>query len=155
MPGSNPDQLSPRPEGDTVTGPTQHERTDRGAAEFPAVRGIDVSEVADRMMGDRELFYLALRALRDEFGDVVPQLRSDAACGHRGKVAARMHKLAGLAGNVSARTVAVLACDLEASFSEDPSADEERLLGELERAIAEIVADLPRDIDDAPQAPNG
>ena len=116
---------------------------------FPAIRGIDVVDAADRMLGDRGLFYLALRMLRDEFGDVVARLRVDAANGERGSAAARLHKLAGLAGNASARTIAALARDLEARYGAAPAADEECRLAELEAAIAEVITDLPADIDTA------
>lgn len=132
-----------------------HESTDRGDAAFPAVRGIDVAEVAERMMGDRQLFYLALRALRDEFGGVVALLRSDVANGDRAEAAARMHKLTGLAGNLSAATIGTLAYHLEASFSDAPSTNEQHLLAELERALAELVADLPADIDAGLQSTTG
>ena len=119
---------------------------------FPAVPGIDVAEAADRMMGDRELFYLALRTLRAEFGDIGARLRREVAQGERGAAAARAHKLAGLAGNLSAKEIAALARDLEARFSAAPSVDEEGQLAELEGALATLVANLPPDIDAEPEA---
>lgn len=123
---------------------------DRGEAAFPAVKGVDTAEAADRMMGDRELFYLALRALRDEFEGTVAAVRREARNGERDQAVSRLHRLAGLAGNLSAKRIAALARDLEARFCTAACADEDSLLVELEHALAEVLADLPADIDDTP-----
>lgn len=116
-------------------------------APFPAIRGIDTAQAAQRLGGDRRLFHSILRAVREEFADVVDRTRADLAAGARASAMARMHKLAGVAGNLSAGTIAALARQLEASFEGASLVDEERLLGELDRALAELIAELPADID--------
>ncbi|WP_079435149.1 ATP-binding protein [Zoogloea sp. LCSB751] len=121
---------------------------------FPVISGIDGDEARGRFLDDRALFLRALRGLRDEFADVVAQLRADLARNDTGAAAQRVHKLKGQAGNVAAGEVFGLAGQLESLFSETAATDPAPLLEALQHAMTRLRADLAPLLD-APAQPAG
>jgi HPt (histidine-containing phosphotransfer) domain-containing protein len=90
---------------------------------WPAIDGIDSSDVRARLSDDFGLFRSMLKRLLDEFFDVaMPAAANDAAAIgiHKG----RMHKLKGSAGMLGAKTIHQLAGEAEAACA----------AGEVERA---------------------
>ena len=122
----------------------------RGApatAGFPPVPGVDEVEVASRLQGNRDLFYAVLRALRDEFADAAQRTRTDLSRGNRAAAVARTHKLAGIAGNASARDLAAAARALESALETAAGEDAAPLLAALDNALQPLLAGLPADLD--------
>lgn len=121
---------------------------ERPVESFPPLPGVDVVDAAHRLQGDRALFHTVLRALRDEFVDAAQRTRAELERGDVAAALARVHKLAGVAANASAKTVAALALDIEARLEAG-----ERELGprleDLRHALGEVLAGLPADIDGA------
>jgi CheY-like chemotaxis protein len=122
------------------------------AAGFPAVAGIDHLQAFARLQGDRGLFLGMLRALREEFGDVLRPLRAEVAQGDLVGAARRLHKLRGVAGNLSANRVAQRAQALESALRAGCLEGVEALLGELAAALETVWAGLPAEVDAAAQA---
>jgi PAS domain S-box-containing protein len=123
-----------------------------GDHDFPSVPGVDSRSAARRLLGDREFFVGALRALRDEFVDVAQQTRFDFARGDAPSAARRLHKLRGVAGNVAANQIAALAGELEEMLRSEPPALGLPELAALATALELLIAGLPAGID-APPTP--
>ncbi len=115
---------------------------------WPTVPGVDGAQAAHRLQGNRMLFLSMLRSLRDDFADTPQRTRADLALGNVAAAAARLHRLRGLAGNVSADTVAAFAGQLEEALREGmgPLATEPALAG-LGMALQELLAGLPAEVD--------
>lgn len=118
------------------------------AALLPTVPGVDGAQAAHRLQGNRMLFLSMLRSLRDDFADTPQRTREDLALGNVSGATARLHRLRGLAGNVSADTVAAFAGQLEDVLREGagPRATEPALAG-LGMALQELLAGLPPEVD--------
>ena len=135
--------------------PALEAELDTGSApedDFPSVPGIDSPGAARRLLGDRALFFDALRALRDEFIDVAQQTQVDFARGDAPSATRRLHKLRGVAGNVAAEQVAQLAGELEDRLRSTPPTLDLPALAALAAALQLLIAGLPAEID-APPAP--
>jgi PAS domain S-box-containing protein len=117
---------------------------------FPEIPGLDSQRAALRLLGDRKLFLSALRALRDEFVEAPAETRADLARADRDRAARRMHKLRGVAGNLSAETVAELAGQLETALRQSPAQDLEPQLEALAKALNELIGGLPAEVDASP-----
>jgi CheY-like chemotaxis protein len=115
---------------------------------LPTVPGVNGAQAAHRLQGNRMLFLSMLRSLRDDFADTPQRTRADLALGNVAAAAARLHRLRGLAGNVSADTVAAFAGQLEEALREGmgPLATEPALAG-LGMALQELLAGLPAEVD--------
>ena len=115
---------------------------------WPAVPGIDASEVAPRLSHDVGLFVLLLQRLVQEFGEFARQPLA-AAVSTQGvrAVAARLHKLRGSAGQVGATEVQRLAETLERALACEAEPDPTALaaLGtpwaDLQLALDRLAAD--------------
>jgi PAS domain S-box-containing protein len=114
---------------------------------FPPVPGIDGASAARRLLGNQALFLAALRALRDEFRAVAAHTEADFARGDVLSAARRLHKLRGVAGNVGAEQIAMLAGTLEVMLRSEPPALQRSELDALDGALVLLVAGLPTDID--------
>lgn len=116
--------------------------------ELPVVPGVDTEQAARRLQGNRMLFLSMLRSLRDDFGDVPRRTREDLARGDFTAAAARLHRLRGLAGNVSAETVAAFAGQLEDALRDGANRRGiEPALAGLGMALNELLAALPPEVD--------
>lgn len=120
------------------------------SAEFPEVAGVDVKLASRRLYGDVALFYRALNALRNEFGSSVAEIRSDIANNNFEQARRRIHKLRGHASNIAATTIATHAGNIEGILEKSngiSSSDIEPLLDSLQNALAELIADIPADME--------
>lgn len=116
--------------------------------DLPVVPGVDTAQAAQRLQGNRMLFLSMLRSLRDDFGDVPQRTRDDLSRGDFIAAAARLHRLRGLAGNVSAETVAAFAGQLEDTLRDGVSRRGlEPALAGLDMALRELLAALPAEVD--------
>ncbi|MDZ5459999.1 ATP-binding protein [Azohydromonas lata] len=119
--------------------------------DFPVIAGIDRAQVQGRFMGDRRLFLRMLCTLRDEYADAPRQWRADIHQGDFEAAAGRVHRLVGLAGNLSAARVVHQAKRLELALRELRVGSLVELLDNLEQALGEVLAAMPTDSeDDAP-----
>ncbi|WP_157268661.1 ATP-binding response regulator [Azohydromonas aeria] len=124
---------------------------------LPAVPGVDHADAARRLLGNRQLFLGMLRTLRDEFGATPARSRADVARGDMASAAGRLHRLHGLAGNLSAHAVAAAAGRAEAALRDGEDGAVEPALRALEQALDEMLAGLPPEVerpwDDAATVP--
>ncbi|MBS0353592.1 MAG: PAS domain S-box protein [Proteobacteria bacterium] len=111
----------------------------RGATDaFPDIDGIDTASVSRRLLGDRALFLSALTRLRDEFSNVVDEIRTMLAHNDLDTARQRMHKLRGGAGNLSAMAVAKFAARLETVYEGGDAAAGEADLLQLDAALTHL-----------------
>ncbi|WP_079433774.1 PAS domain S-box protein [Zoogloea sp. LCSB751] len=110
------------------------------AAVFPQIDGVDTAAASRRLLGDRALFLSALARLRDEFANVVDEVRTALARQDLETARQRMHKLRGGAGNLSAVEVAELAARLEATYEGGNVGAGDTDLGTLETAVKRLFA---------------
>ncbi len=104
---------------------------------WPEIPGIDGSEAARRLGGDRTLFLALLNRLTKQFGDVAEHIRADLANGNSKDALRRLHTLRGAAANLAARDVASLAQSLETAIKNGGLADT-TLLVALELTLADL-----------------
>jgi PAS domain S-box-containing protein len=141
---------APEPETEFETGSETETEVDAETgygASFPPVPGIDGASAARRLLGNQALFLAALRALRDEFRAVAAHTEADFVRGDALSAARRLHKLRGVAGNVGAEQIAMLAGTLELMLRGEPPALQRSELDALDAAIGLLIAGLPTDID--------
>ena len=124
---SPPAQLSPAP---------AQPSPDKAA--WPDIPGIDGSEAAKRLNGDRALFTRLLGQAEEQFCTVVTAIRDNLIDGNPAEAIRRTHTLKGVAANLAARDVATLACSLETTIREERFADTETLLVALEVTLADL-----------------
>ncbi len=117
------------------------------------LESVDIDDAMRRLDNDMCFFHSAIRQLLDEYGalihDAVPSTVTQAA---RAELAARMHKLKGSAGIVSAKTVQQLAGALESRMrAAYERQDIDAMWRDLQRAFAALADDAKRLLDDATQ----
>jgi len=115
---------------------------------WPAVDGIDSSDVCRRLGGDVELFKSMLRRLLKDFDDL--NSGDDKAVDDLVTLAARMHNLKGTAGTLGAKVIYLLASQAEAAsraFNAERTAALSRALGEHLAALRSASATLFNSVD--------
>jgi len=115
---------------------------------FPAVPGVDMDQAQRVMMGRVDLFYRALRNLRDEFGRAAETLRQMRHAQEDRAASMMVHKLRGIAGSVGAQQVAEAAAAIETCLRQDKPVPG-LMIDELEQALGRVLSGLPPDIDQA------
>ena len=105
-------------------------------ADWPLIEGVDLRQAAHRLGHDRALLRRALRRVVAEFG---PMAGEAWAAVDRDALAARLHKLRGAAGTVSAHAVVQAAQALETAWHERDAEDAlARRWGVLQTALARL-----------------
>ncbi|WP_029002218.1 Hpt domain-containing response regulator [Azohydromonas australica] len=114
---------------------------------LPAVPGVNGERAAWRLLGNRVLFLSMLRALREDHAEAPARIRAELARGDVGDAIKRLHRMRGLAANLSAETVAAQALRLEDALRAGDVAVREPALQALAAALAEVLAALPAEVE--------
>ncbi|ACB35721.1 multi-sensor hybrid histidine kinase [Leptothrix cholodnii SP-6] len=111
-------------------------------ADWPAIDGIDAQSAHGRMLGDEALFKRLLARLFDEFGGIAGELRQAIDAGFVEQARQQAHKLRGVAGNLGAHPVHVVAGALETVLEQVPRHAGTPLNAELMSRIQAMLAEL-------------
>jgi two-component system sensor histidine kinase/response regulator len=120
---------------------------------FPVIDGIDGQMAQRRFMGDRALFLRLLQGLREDHAGVVEVVRAEVEQGDLAQAAMRVHKLCGLAGNLSADALAGAAAQLEAALRQRHTEAIDSRLQAMSVALGTIMQALPAQVGANVQAP--
>ena len=86
-------------------------------ADLPGqIEGLDIRAGLRRFAGMKDLYIQTLRSFVEKQGDVVLRMRQSIDCGDIDKATRAAHTLKGLAGQIEAGDVVVLAADIEAAM---------------------------------------
>jgi PAS domain S-box-containing protein len=96
---------------------------------WPEIEGIDGRDACERLGNDFELFRSILRRMLDEFGAAAGNADDQDPVAFAARMAGRMHKLRGVAGNLGATAILKLAGEAEAAY----------LAGEHERGLQVVL----------------
>ena len=102
--------------------------------DWPEIAGIDTEDVASRMRGNSKLFITTLRTMLQENSDVAAMAPTFESLGNAG-LAARMHRLRGIAGLLGAKTVQHRAGDLEAALRAGQTERIDKLWSAVRQAV--------------------
>ena len=103
------------------------------------VPGIDLAAALLRFGGDYGAFLALLKRFENSQGDAVEETRRLLAAGQTQQAAQLLHRVCGVAANLGATHVASLAAESEKALKTGPSHATTALLGQLERAMAEVI----------------
>ena len=118
---------------------------DQGAVEFPQeVPGLDVADALQRLAGNTELYTRLLETFVRAESDAAERLRAAYEAGDRTLAAQIAHGIKGVAANISAKTLASVAADINSMLRDDSSRSIGYVLPEFERALAEAVDSVGR-----------
>ncbi|MEG0881107.1 MAG: response regulator [Janthinobacterium sp.] len=108
--------------------------------EVPAsIAGIDLAAALHRFGGDYGAFLALLKRFENSQGDAVEETRRLLAAGQAREAAQLLHRVCGVAANLGATHVASLAGEAEKALKTGQSHATAALLGQLERAMAEVI----------------
>ncbi|MDN2697733.1 PAS domain-containing protein [Janthinobacterium sp. SUN073] len=108
--------------------------------EVPAtVAGIDLAAALQRFGGDYGAFLALLKRFENSQGDAVEETRRLLAAGQTQQAAQLLHRVCGVAANLGATHVARLAAETEKALKTGQSHATAALLGQLERAMSEVI----------------
>ena len=111
------------------------------APDVPAtVPGIDLAAALHRFGGDYGAFLALLKRFENSQGDAVEETRRLLAEGQAQQAAQLLHRVCGVAANLGAARVASLASDTEKALQGGRAHAAAALLGQLELAMAEVIA---------------
>jgi len=128
------------------------------ASAFPTLTGIDNVDVAIRLGGNLPMFQSILGRFAEEFVDTVPFCRVALEQASPMEAAHHIHRMRGVAGNLSAVRVAELGGIIETALLEGPLGEVPALLDSLESELAQLIttirgylSGLPDDLGERPQ----
>ena len=119
--------------------PVEREVASAAVAALPVIAGIDQAHVARLTQGDVAFYRRLLSGLVAEARGVPEQVRADLAQGAEAEVAARLHRLRGVAANVGAAELAAAIRALEEALQEAQPTLPARL-AEVEAHVATLLA---------------
>jgi PAS domain S-box-containing protein len=122
------------------------------AEALPVVEGLNTAEGLLRVGSNRKLYLKLLRQFVDDESDAALRIRERLAAGDRATAERMAHTVKGVAGNLGARELHVLAGDLERAVKESrPSTD--ALCGDLAGALAMFSAAVRSTLPERAAAP--
>jgi two-component system sensor histidine kinase/response regulator len=118
-------------------------------ATLAAIAGIDVETGLRRVAGNRKLYFELLRKFSSGQSQTPEEIRRSLTAGDRARAERLAHTLKGVAGNIGARSVQLVAAELEPAIRDgsapaDLNSMLEVLIGELEAVRIAIDNALPR-----------